>query len=68
MDVEKEVDRLKLKIDDTREYISILDKKLLNETFISKAPEKLVRAEMEKKEQALDKLKKLQEKMLKFNK
>lgn len=66
LDVDKEVDRLKLQIDDTREYISILDKKLLNETFISKAPEKLVRAEMEKKEQALDKLKKLQEKISKF--
>jgi len=38
----------------------------LNETFISKAPEKLVRAEMEKKEQALDKLRKLEEKIVKF--
>jgi hypothetical protein len=40
-----------------------LDKKLLNESFISKAPEKLVREEMEKKEQAKEKLFKLQEKL-----
>ncbi len=66
LDVDKEVERIKLQIDDTKEYISILDKKLLNETFISKAPEKLVRAEMEKKEQALDKLRKLEEKINKF--
>ena len=66
LDVDKEVERIKLQIDDTKEYISILDKKLLNETFISKAPEKLVRAEMEKKEQALDKLRKLEEKINKL--
>lgn len=66
LDVDKEVERIKLQIDDTREYIAILDKKLLNETFISKAPEKLVRAEMEKKEQALDKLRKLEEKINKL--
>ena len=41
----------------------ILDKKLLNEAFINKAPEKLVREEMDKKEQARDKLVKLQEKL-----
>jgi hypothetical protein len=40
-----------------------LDKKLLNEAFINKAPEKLVREEMDKKEQARDKLVKLQEKL-----
>ncbi|NVP17381.1 valine--tRNA ligase [Candidatus Gracilibacteria bacterium] len=63
LDVDKEIERIKLQIDDTKEYIAILDKKLLNETFISKAPEKLVRAEMEKKEQALDKLRKLEDKL-----
>jgi valyl-tRNA synthetase len=43
-----------------------LDKKLLNEAFVNKAPEKLVRAEMEKKEQAKNKLEKLEEKLNKF--
>ena len=63
LDVEKEAERLKAQIEDTMQYISILDKKLLNESFINKAPEKLVREEMDKKEQARDKLKKLQEKL-----
>ena len=66
LDVEKETQRLKEQISDTKEYIAILDKKLLNEAFISKAPEKLVRAEMEKKEQAKQKLQKLADKIWKF--
>lgn len=68
LDVEKEVERLKEQIVDTKEYIAILDKKLLNEAFVSRAPEKLVRAEMEKKEQAKDKLSKLEDKLAKFQK
>lgn len=70
LDFDKEIERINLQIVDTIEYISILDRKLLNESFISKAPEHLVRAEMEKKDQARDKLIKLQEKLenLKNNK
>jgi valyl-tRNA synthetase len=52
-----------LQIADTKEYIAILDKKLLNEAFVWKAPENLVRAEMMKKEQAVEKLQKLEEKV-----
>lgn len=66
MDVEKEIDRLKEQIADTKEYIAILDRKLLNDSFVRNAPANLVRAEMEKKEQAVDKLKKLEEKLEKF--
>lgn len=66
MDVEKEVDRLKAQIDDTKEYIAILDRKLLNDSFVRNAPANLVRAEMEKKEQAAEKLKKLEEKLEKL--
>ena len=40
-------ERLKEQIIDTQEYIAILDKKLLNEAFVNKAPEKLVRAACE---------------------
>lgn len=68
LDIEKEVERLNDQIADTKEYIAILDKKLLNEAFVSKAPEKLVRAEMEKKEQAKQKLQKLEEKLQKLQK
>jgi hypothetical protein len=32
--MEKEEERLKLQITDTKEYIAILDKKLLNKAFI----------------------------------
>lgn len=63
LDLDKETDRLKLAIDDTKEYIAILDKKLLNESFVRKAPPALVREEMEKKEQAKQKLEKLEEKL-----
>ena len=37
-----------------------------HETFISKTPKKLVRTEIKKKEQALDKLKTLEEKINKL--
>lgn len=66
LDVEGEISRLKEQIEDTKQYIIIIDKKLLNESFVRNAPANLVRAEMEKKEQAKDKLKKLEEKLQKF--
>lgn len=66
IDKEAEVERLKLQINDTKEYILILDKKLLNESFVRNAPADLVRKEMEKKSQALEKLSKLEEKLKKI--
>ena len=63
IDVEAETLRLKEQILDTKQYISILDKKLLNESFVRNAPKDLVHAEMAKKEQAKTKLTKLQEKI-----
>lgn len=66
LDVKKESGRIKDQITDTKEYISILDKKLLNESFVRNAPEKLVRSEMEKKTEAQEKLKKLEEKLWKI--
>jgi valyl-tRNA synthetase len=67
LDVEQETERLRDQIQDTKDYIALLDKKLLNEAFVNKAPEKLVRAEIDKKEQAKHKLQKLEEKLSKFN-
>ncbi len=66
LDLDIEISRIKEQIADTKEYISLLDTKLLNEAFVNKAPEKLVRAEMEKKDQAKNKLEKLEEKLLKL--
>jgi len=62
LDVEKEKERIKEQILDAKEYVSILDKKLLNENFVRNAPESLVRGEMEKKQQAESRLAKLEEK------
>lgn len=66
IDIEKESAKFKEQISDTKEYIAILDKKLLNASFVERAPEHLVRAEMEKKTQAEDKLHKLEEKLEKI--
>ena len=62
LDIEAEKIRLKEQIVDTKEYISILDKKLLNESFVRNAPKDLVHGEMEKKEKAKLKLEKLEDK------
>ncbi|MCD5375446.1 valine--tRNA ligase [Candidatus Gracilibacteria bacterium] len=63
IDVESETLRLKEQITDTKLYISILDKKLLNESFTRNAPKDLVHAEMAKKQQACQKLEKLEDKL-----
>lgn len=68
LDAEKESARLKEQILDTKEYITILDKKLLNERFVANAPKDLVRAEMEKKDKAIEKLFKLEEKLSRISK
>jgi len=66
IDIEKELTRIKDEISDTKEYIYILDKKLLNENFVKNAPENLIRLEMEKKIQAKEKLARLEEKLSKM--
>ena len=68
LDVDKEIEKIKEQIIDTKEYIAILDKKLLNESFVRNAPEHLVRTEMEKKAPAQDKLSKLEDKLIKVTK
>lgn len=67
LDIDSEKARLKEQILDTKEYISILDKKLLNEAFVRNAPKDLVHAEMQKKEQARAKLEKLEDKFNSLN-
>lgn len=66
IDRESERERIKASMEDTKVYITMLDQKLLNESFIRKAPASLVKAEMEKKAQARAKLEKLEEKLKKF--
>jgi len=67
IDIDSETIRLKEQIQDTKQYISILDKKLMNEAFVWKAPKDLVHAEMAKKQQATQKLEKLEEKIKSLN-
>ncbi len=66
IDKNKEMARIQEQIDDTKEYIKILDKKLLNPNFVQNAPDALVRAEMNKKQEAKNKLEKLEEKLEKL--
>ena len=60
--IEEEKVRLLEQIEDKKIYLRTLDAKLSNSSFAKNAPEKIVRAEMDKKHQAEDQLKKLEEK------
>jgi len=60
--VEEEKKRLKDEIENRKEYLRAQDLKLLNADFIRNAPEKIVRMEQDKRSQAADQLKKLEEK------
>lgn len=60
-DMEAEKARLKAEIYDKKEYVRLLDEKLLNPEFVRNAPERIVRIEQDKKTQAEEQLKKLQE-------
>ena len=61
-DNEEEKARLKEQIEDKKEYIRILDNKLLNADFVRNAPAQVVQKEQEKKTQAQEQLAKLQQK------
>jgi valyl-tRNA synthetase len=60
--IEEEKRRLKEQIENRKEYLRAQDLKLLNADFIRNAPEKIVRIEQDKRAQAADQLKKLEEK------
>ncbi|MCH8518694.1 valine--tRNA ligase [Candidatus Gracilibacteria bacterium] len=62
VDIEGEKQRLHHEILDIRDYVSLLDRKLLNESFVRNAPRNLVQKEQEKKQQARKRLEKLEEK------
>jgi valyl-tRNA synthetase len=55
-------------IEEKREYIRALDVKLSNSAFTGKAPEKIIRIEMDKKNLAQEQLTKLEEKYGKIGK
>ncbi len=68
LDKEKELERLNKEKDKVLSEISRVDSKLSNQGFISKAPEKLVNEEKEKRETYLVQLKNLEEQIEKFSK
>lgn len=49
-------------IEDKKNYLRALNAKLQNNSFVANAPEKIVRAEMDKKHQVENELTKLEEK------
>ncbi len=59
---EEEKSRLREQIENRKEYLRAQDLKLLNADFVRNAPEKIVRMEQDKRAQAADQLKKLEEK------
>lgn len=61
LDAEKE--RLLVQIEDKKEYLRMINAKLSNPSFAKNAPEKIVRAEMDKRHQAEEQLQKFQEKL-----
>jgi valyl-tRNA synthetase len=60
--LEEEKARLQLEIADKKEYLRSISTKLMNPSFAQNAPEKVVRAEMEKQKSTEEQLHKLEEK------
>ncbi|NLZ25170.1 MAG: hypothetical protein GX891_01750, partial [Clostridiales bacterium] len=63
IDIEKEKERLGKEITQAETEVQRAEEKLSNESFIKKAPQKLVDAEKEKLDRARQKLEKLIEKL-----
>ena len=64
--VQTELKRLETQIEEKRIYIRTLSEKLSNNTFLQNAPERIIRAEMEKRNLALDQVEKFEKKMQEF--
>jgi valyl-tRNA synthetase len=60
--IEEEKKRLLEQIEDKKSYLQGIEAKLANGSFAKNAPEKIVRAEMEKRNLAREQLTKLEEK------
>jgi len=67
IDVEAEIEKLKIELDYAKGSLNIVMKKLSNEKFVSGAPEKVVEMERKKQADAEAKIKVLEEKLLAFS-
>ena len=61
--LEDEKNRILAQIEDKKSYLRGITAKLSNASFVKNAPEKIVRAEMEKRRQAEEQLEKFEEKL-----
>ena len=61
VDIEKELERIQKELTKARENLERIEKKLQNESFVSKAPEAVVNAEREKADKARALIAKLEE-------
>lgn len=59
LDLEKQSEMIKKEIDNLKNYLNTLNKKLSNENFLNKASKEIVEKEKQKKEEATEKLEKL---------
>lgn len=64
IDIDKEIERLNGELDKLNKEVERVQKKLANEGFVSKAPEKVVAEERQKEKDYLDKRTKVQERLL----
>jgi len=62
-DRSQEISYIKEQINDTQDYLHKINAKLMNDSFVRNAPADIVRSEMDKKLQAIDRLEKLKEKL-----
>mgnify|MGYP004459540457 CR=1 FL=1 len=61
IDVDKELTRLSKEEKECETEIALIDKKLSNQDFVSKAPQKVVQGQREKREKALQRLEKIRQ-------
>ena len=66
VDREKELARLHKEKENCLKEIAVVEGKLKNEGFLSKAPEKVVQAERDKLKKAQDKLRRVEESLAAF--
>lgn len=68
IDFEKEIARLEKELKKWESEVELVEKKLANEGFVSKAPEKVVEAEKQKQVEYIDKREKVKQRLEELNK
>ena len=66
INVEEEIVKLKTELKYTRGFLSSVQKKLLNTRFVENAPEKVIQVEKDKEQDALSKIKAIEDSLSSF--